>query len=349
MQCSNCGIELGEGATLCVVCGTAQSANNLHEPYPINPQPEVRIEDSLASDTWTATRILLTIAWSVFLASRRFSYSAESFGFALGTLILPFIIAYAITRKEQGWRRFSYWFLALGFFLALGSMPKGLGDLSTPDLAKELVGTKPLENGLSETDRETALVTRSIFADLRVWRKAHDDRVAAMTPEISRINSVQSFSSRGRIEHTVSIINQTLALDQENISMLNQVPALVKQHLAGTNLSEDQKQSYLKNFLESYNNTKIAEAQGQAFAAEQEWANATIDLYNYASQRISEIVIVGDQIQITNSRIREQFNDRLDRTAKLRRNYLAAQNNADAVKAEDLKKMGVTAADLGFD
>lgn len=323
MQCSNCGIELGEGPVMCPICGVSQQVNtSASGTAVINPQSQAVTGESLSREVWTAIRIILAVAFAVFVTSRRYSLSAESFGFSLGTLFLPFIIAYAVTRKERGWVRFSYWFLALAFFFSissLSSLPKGLSSLSKPDLLKELAGTKPLESNLSEADRENAVVARSVFSELQAFNKSQDEQV-----------------------------NQILAVDEETSSALNQMPDLVKRHLARSSLSEIQKENFLNGFLGSYNKSKALEAERLMGVAAHNWVTATIDLYTYASQHRGEIIVIGDHIVIKNRPIRGQFNAKLARAEKFGRDFGAASTNFDAVRTEGFKQMGVTATDLGF-
>jgi hypothetical protein len=350
MQCSNCSSELGEGAAFCGTCGAANGANKpSREPEAINPPPIPKIEESPGRKIWTAVRILAVIAGTIFFASRLFSFSAEAFGFALGTLLLPFLVAYAITRKERGWSRFSYWFMALSILCHGITAPKTLANLPHSDLLKEMAGTKPVDSDLPSRDRATLAVAREIFGDLQESNRSYNERLAAFTPEIQWLFSKESFTSRVNIKKALSVIDQMMALERESLATAENFPAVVKSRLDQSNLSEKEKRDFFQGFSSKFNNSKTLTLGKNAIDAEQTWADAGADLYKFAYLHVNEIHVENGHLAITSDSTLDQFNTMLDRSEKLQEKYLAAEKQFDAARNEYFKEQGITAADLGLD
>ena len=82
--------------------------------------------------------------------------------------------------------------------------------------------------------------------------------------------------------------------------------------------------------------------------AEQAWVDAATDLYKYAYVHVDEIHVEDGHLAIRNDHTRDQFNARLVRSKELREKFVAAAKQFNTARNADLKKQGVTAAELGF-
>ena len=214
-------------------------------------------------------------------------------------------------------------------------------------MLRELVGSKPLEENLPEDQIEMANVTRAIFADMKAFTKSHDEQVVALEPDLAQLYTSGSFSSKEAIQRSLKAVDKQLSLDRETSEMLEQMPDSVRAHLDQTKLSDSQKKGFFDSFLAAFKDSEFLSARQQALAAESDWADSAHDLYTFSLQHVSQIVVTKDEIGIDSDSIREKFNAKLIRSERLRNDYLAAAKKADDVQAANMKRSGLTQADLG--
>ena len=114
MFCSECGAENLDVAKFCRFCGAPIAA----EPETLPQEPQPAAQDSLARPSlewWAIPAIALPCLLAFLQSSARYgSLSSEQFGYAIGTLLLPLIIAYACAQKgPQRWNKFAKYFFGL--------------------------------------------------------------------------------------------------------------------------------------------------------------------------------------------------------------------------------------------
>jgi len=351
MNCPNCGSESGEEIKSCSACGWANGATGAAAaPENSASRSEAATTERPRRELWTAIRILLVVAWSFAVTFERFSISAESFGYAVGALILPFVIAYVIARKQHGWARFSYWFLGLGVLFSLGSLvpnSKSLSNLSRTDLLKELAGTKPVDAGLSPQDRETVNVSRAIFSDLQESVKTYQQNLTALRPDIKTLFTSDSFTSRAKIEKALKVLDQVMVLDRGSINTIENIPNTARLRVEQSHLSEKDQISFLQGLTSAFRASNIPALGKSAVDAEQAWVDAAADLYRFADEHAGEISTKNGRLAIGNDATRAQFNAKVRRTQELRQEFLAAKKQFDEAQNATLKIEGVSRADLG--
>jgi len=299
---------------------------------------------------WFTVPILAVLCWTAFIVFRREGISAYAVGEVTGTLLIPFLIAYAVAgvKRRRNWGLFSVVFFGVGVFLSGATNQKSLSGLSHPDMVKELLGAKPLEDNLPESEKEMALATRAVFANLAAFRVSHDEQLKALEPELGQLYTGESFARKEAMQRTLDVVDKKISLDRETSVELEQMPKLVSAQLDQTSLSASQKRDYLKGFMEKFSGSEFISARQQAMVAESDWADSTHDLYAFAIQHASQIVANKDSIGIGSEPIREKFNEKFTRSRGLFDKYFAAAKKADAVRSENLKSQGLSEADLGL-
>lgn len=296
-------------------------------------------------------RIAIVLVWTWLLVYSRYRFSAEAVEFWIGTLLLPFLIAYAIAgaKQRRSWVKFSYWFLGLGILLSLSlTNQKSLTRLSNTDLLKELSGTKPLEENLPENERETVNASRAFFADIKAFRKSHDEQLEALEPVLGQLYTTNSFSNKEAMQRSLNAVDKQLSLDRETLEMLEQMPHTMMAHLDQTNLSDTQKKDYMKGFMKQFSSSEFLSARKEALVVEADWADSAHDLYGFAIQYASQIVVSKDSIGIASYTIRQKFNEKLKGSKGLLDKYLATAKKADDIRSANMKNSGITDADLGL-
>jgi hypothetical protein len=278
-------------------------------------------------------------------------FDAGAVGFYLGTLLLPFLLAYAIAgaKRRRSWVKFSYWFLALGIIIPSLNPPKSLTNLSHSDMLRELVGSKPLEDNLPEDQREMASATKAFFADIATFRKSHDDQLDALKPDLGQLYTAESFSNKPAMQRSLNAVDKELSLDLQISEMLKQIPEMARTRIDQTDLPESEKEKFMAGLMKSFNGSEYIAAHQQAIAAASAWVDSADDLYGFAIQHASQIIVTKDRIGIASDTIRGKFNEKLIRSEGLLDKYLAAGKKADDIRAANLKRSGISDADLGAD
>ncbi len=354
MLCPSCAAESAADSHFCTHCGF--NLGPAADQYTLGPAiSSLPPKRNLLRFIGIVFRILLTVAYAAFitLIQYRLQFSSEAFGYWLGTMLVPFLAAYAIAgaKKRRNGRAFSYW--ALGILVVLGSASlagnrKRLTDLATPDMLRTMAGTKPLANDASDDDKQTVAVTKLIFADMRDINTSYEQKQAILRPDLARLYTYSSFSSRQSLEQMASVVNQKLALDRDASAKIEHIPDIVRKHLASSTLSESEKQEFLKGFESKFGTSEVILARKGMMAAETDWANSTSDLYKFSLDHRSKIVVTKSSIGITDPSVRTQFNAKLTQAKKLRDNFNAATGKVTAARDALMKSQGVTPADMGL-
>lgn len=266
-------------------------------------------------------------------------------------MLLSAIIAYLASKSWRAGSRvkFSYWFLICGILLPSLTIHNSLSNLSHSDMLKEFAGTKPLESDLAENESEVANVTKAILANMKATSKLHDDQVAALEHDLSLLYSGDSFSSSDAMQKTLDAVKKKVELDREKSAMIQGWPQLVKSRLDQTSLSDAQKEAYISVFTAKFSSSEFLSDRRQMMASESDWADATNELYSFANEHATEVVVTEGSIGIASDATREEFNVRLTRAKALLDNYVAPARKVDEVRSANMKSEGLTPSDLGLE
>jgi hypothetical protein len=318
------------------------------------PAKEQTPMESKARSVGITLRIVVVLVWVALVTYVRVHmFDAWVVGFYIGTLLLPFLIAYAIAgaKQRRNWVKFSYWFLGLGILLPSLTLTnqKDLSSLSHSDLVRELVGSKPLEDNLPEDQREMASATRALFADLTASRKSHDDQLDALEPDLEQLYTAESFSNKAAMQRSLNAVAKELSLDLQVSEMLKRFPEMARIRIDQTNLSDSEKKQFVAGVVEGFNGSEYRAAYQQAIAVESDWVDSVADLYGFTIRHASQIIVTKDRIGIASDTIRDKFNEKLTRSEGLLDKYLSAAKKADDIRAANLKSAGISDADLGKD
>ena len=140
-----------------------------------------------------------------------------------------------------------------------------------------------------------------------------------------------------------------MSLDGEKSAKIEQWPESMKTRLDQTSLSDTEKKDYLTGFMNKFSSSTFLSTRRQMMEVESNWADSVHDVYSFALLHESQIVITKNRIGITSDVIRKQFNEKLTRSAGLRDDYVTAAKKVDELRTANMKREGVTPADLGLD
>ncbi len=296
----------------------------------------------------------LGIALGLFLAffhAWAWSYgmmSAEAWGYAFGTAILPALIAYAIAGRKsvRNFNRFGIWFsgLSLLFFLISSGHPVSLQQ-HIGDLMKEAAGTKAMDNSGPEGFNN---LIRDMMRGVMDDRKAFERETEPFTAELGKLYTAETFSSGNAMQKSIDAVHGIVAVDERYSKRLEGIPDRMQAQVENSHFSESDKQGFMAGIRKSYGNAKALQIRRQAMGTETQWEGATVALYEFAMANASKVRVAGTQLVIGDERIRSKFNDLFGKSQKLRDDLLELNKQLEAAQRVALQEAGVTPKDLGI-
>ncbi len=276
-------------------------------------------------------------------------WTDESLGYALGGLIFPGLIAYAIAGRKKVYNpnRFGLWFcgLCLIFFLMeLSHRPPNLKN-RMGDLMREAAGTKLVVSKGSPMD----VLIRAVFRDILQQQKAHQARVDAFSADLGKVYSAESFADKAAMQRSIDAVRGIVEADQDYGQQTASLPERVQKKVDATSLTKSEMQDFMKGVRQSWGNSKVLADQREAIAIEVQWAEKTIGLYQLPLANSGKIVVKGSKVLIKNAKVRSKFNKELEESKKLRSNFEKAMARLEQDSADIGHKYGLTLKDISHD
>jgi ribosomal protein L40E len=375
MFCSHCGTELPDVAAYCSKCGSktvrppqeaaAGATNSQSAGMPTGvvsqpssaPAPPAR---SSGLSTWWYIGLALILAWTYLMAvvAEKTPYTsyfeAQIIGYWLGSLLLPFLIAYvrAGRKSVRDRERFLKWFAVLAIFLpaiALSANRSNKTSLSTSEqvraIAREAAGKQTISGDGSQTEKEEKEILRTAMSEMIALAKRYhaDERCEHIQPPLY---SPASFGTKQKMLKTVDSLQQCVAVDESANDQLERVMQQAKARIDNTGWSQSHKQAFWDSFNRGYG--RGIKPRQDLSKSEQEWADATLSLYRFAIGHSSEIVAKGEHIYITNDATLTRFNELMQESEVARKKFVAQNENVEKQSLEKIKELGLTPTDVGL-
>jgi hypothetical protein len=350
--CRQCGSALGENSAYCQACGTAATPSIpalIEGAAQMPPVASASKSDRNTHPLGGAIFAAIVIALSAMLVFRPNGFSAETFGYWLGGLVIPGLIAYGISgaRKRRNWLAYSGWLLL--FVLMLNRSGHTLGSMSKPQMMRQLSGVDPVDSNLIGDQRETVRISRAIFGDLRQFRNSQSSARAGLDAIYPEFNAANTFSSRASAERILETLAKKSQLDSALGTELDAIPGKMRSEVDKSELSAADRAATANQLLEGYENSKSRQASIKMLDADSKWINSETDLYKYVEQNLDQISVKNGKVRIIQDDVLRGFNSRINTVNEQREAFIAAsQSYQEAVKNER-KTLGVSGADLGFD
>lgn len=361
MLCASCGAPFEAEAAVCQKCGAARP----NRPQPNPPAPRTRAaavarpKITWLTKTFIAAGTTLVLLWAYVLAVAAHGeiFSARLLGYWMGSLLIPFVIAYLIggRKNSRNSLRFSLWFVILGFTLptlsSIGS--RGWHTPSNPKAwvaarIKEAAGTVPVSQATRPADSEMEALARDAMREMLDYRKQYDAKLVAFNDGLGKLYSAESFSNAEAIQRSADSVNGVVLLDLEMSKHIQQWPDSMKARIEKSSASEAQKKAFVDGFTRSFANSDVLSARERAMQAESEWADATLDLYAFALQNRARIQVRDDQVVISNRRVRDAFNEKLQRSQALQDAVVKVNSELEQLQNTRLKDYGLSKKELGI-
>jgi hypothetical protein len=357
--CGVCNAVLNPYERFCRKCGTQMAGSAMAPSPPLPPIPVVAQPASFVMKLLSVLLVLgaLLISW-VISAARYKEISGEQFGYAFGFTLVPFLIAFFVSRRKKtvhGARTFSMVFSAIFLFVLItnfagNSSPSPAVPLNEliRNSVREAAGGKPSgPTGTLKQQRVAALV-RDMTRDLMEARKQHDLDAQPYIDTLARRFSVHSFSGRTAMEEMRDAVDGMHKIDLRFADAFRAMPQTAKKRVDASDLNSQDKESFLEGFNKSFADSEMTKAWESRWQADDQWSGSVHDLYEFTLKHSSQIKTTKEKVVITGHGTLEEFNSRLAKCRELDRQMIAAQKKVMALQQANMKSLGLTNQDLGI-
>ena len=263
----------------------------------------------------------------------------ELIGFGVGSLIIPAIIAAIISRKDQS--RFPK-VLFYSFFICYAVTSASRSRLTQPPegVDKHIAGI--LKEAMSSTPASTASVQpydvalRETFRHVLAAKKTYETSTANI--DMTGVYQPESFSSKAAMENRLDDARALNAADRTMLEAWESIPQVLQEQINASSMSNSDKQAVMHGFEETFQVGALL----PRFKTSVEWSASLSDLYGFALKNSSDIHVKGEQIEIANDAVREQFNNKQEASQALQQKVLDFDRAFKAEREQAAKMFGLT-------
>lgn len=298
--------------------------------------------------------VLLSIALGVLKAFfwSRGEWNPQVFGYAFSSVLIPFLIAYAIAGRKNSRKpvTFGLCFLGISFVFLLMEMahpPKNPND-RVADLLREATGAKS-SSGYGSFDSPTEKLTREVMGEFLAKAKTYQQQSSEMSAELEHLYSAPSFSSLDAMNRTRASVQKITELDHNFVLQCEQWPARVREQVARSSVSESDKQGFLKGFDETYSKSDSLTLRRKADQIEAQWSSDTLALYAFAASHASRLHVKDDHIFIAGDDVCAEFNELLRKSREQQQKLADVNTQLANLQSAGLQRYGLTKSDFGMD
>jgi len=146
------------------------------------------------------------------------------------------------------------------------------------------------------------------------------------------------------MESTRTTLNECTEIDFRNHDDVVRVFRAVPEKVGQTDWPDDQKRGYLQGFQSS------SQAQlnrlDQQNRVEKLWASATLELYDFAIKNARAISVRDGKIAVTDSKLRDAFNQKLHRANDLHNNFLMITGQIEDSRKQSMRENSLSEQDF---
>lgn len=284
---------------------------------------------------------------------------AFSIGEAVGRSLIPMIgvMIYFRWRKPPAsvgrflFSLFTWMFIGQVIGLGYGAARPDLTEKDVPILMREAAGLAPIR----QPDHEARKAIRGVYRELLDSSRAYEAEVKALEGPVGEsLLQPASFSSPASMQTSLDYLEKMTAVEQRQADALGNFVTRMSAAIDGLNWSQRRKEQFKEGLRSSVE--RESAIQQRLLQAEIAWFASMTEVYQFALKNYSKITVEAasaevpeGQLAIYDDRVREEFNQMMDKAEELRKKFLAAQSAfAQNLKANE-KKSGVSRKELGLE
>lgn len=286
--------------------------------------------------TWGASLFVIVIFLKGIVHVAVSGWSAESFGYLIGMLLIPILILVAVL-SEKSSKSVKLVMGILAWVFALGSMsqykPQPTVEQHVGSIANEVMNGAPKTHDTAPYD-DALRATLTYIAEAKKAHAANTDGV-----DLDNVYTVESFASEEAMVKTANKASTYARADQELFDSMQKAEQIFQQRLAQTSLSGSVQQKSVAGFHESLTESVVVEC----LKAKIKWEQSVLDLYSFAIMH-SDVIradVKTNRIDITDDAVLPTFN-------KKRQASLDLRKNVEALAPQAEKRMQDTAREYGL-
>lgn len=271
-------------------------------------------------------------------------------GRMFGIFLIPLLIAYPIAgrRKARNHNLFAGIFCGLSLLFILGNVASSIKVETTEQklgrLMREAAGLQPVRKTLFREDK-TDTQMRSFFKDIIDVNRQYQQGIDALdTSETKKLNTPESLADPESAAEALRQLHAAYDLDAQQEQRLREI--LEKFKKGADDLPPSQRDEMLKSFDEGL--AKAMPTREHAITTEKAWIDSVDDLYAYARTYHSAFVFAGGRLAISDSTVREEFNQRIHTMNAHRSEFLQAKNALEQMQRQSLDRIGISRQQTGL-
>jgi hypothetical protein len=184
---------------------------------------------------------------------------------------------------------------------------------------------------------------RSTFTDIRSFNDQYLAEISKLDSSALPLYTPESFRDAATVQQMLAQLHARLAV-AEKFSNPEASIGKLKDYVAAVNATDADKQKFLTGFAPPME--KCVQLRKLAAARERDWLHASIDLYEFAQANQSLYVYSNRKILFTRHDLTAQFGQRLQKAARLRNEFLQAQQKFLRGQSFLLAQQGLRPYDL---
>jgi hypothetical protein len=208
------------------------------------------------------------------------------------------------------------------------------------NLLKEAAGKQPVSKDANWWDAPT----RDFFQDILQMNQKYSAEAAALdSSAIKDLYSSNSYGGKVHMERVISQLQAALAVDEKYAS-LDPIMKRMDDRVAAVNVSESQKQAFLKGMKNSME--KSLAPREELLRTEEVWMKSTIDLYKFVTAHTNDYSIRDNKLYFRNDAVKDEFTSRQSKAIALHKDFLKAKSAFEESRKSKLNQLGVSPTDL---
>ena len=276
-------------------------------------------------------------------------WSAQAIGYAAGAVFFPLVIAYLVAGRKKVYNpvRLGLWFFGCSLFflfLEFARPHPSPEQVAIEIVREEMTGQPNPKSHYGQPPQDDLL--REVLHDYIAASKVNQAKVAAITPDLKPLFSVESFSSPAAMQRCLDAVNRIYELDHEMLVTTEKWPQHVQEELAKSTLPVWYQQEFLKGITDSLTGADTLVLRRQIDPLELRWRDASVALYQFTLASAAHIRIKDQRILWDNQGQLNEFKDRMKKAMAAQTDL--NQTNEQMTKARDrmLSKYGSSMEDL---
>lgn len=173
--------------------------------------------------------------------------------------------------------------------------------------------------------------------------------MARFTPELAKLYTVDSFSSKEAMQRSMDAVRGAVAVDQHYSQQLESLPQRVQAKVDSSGLSDSFTTGFTEGIRKSYGDSKSLTIRRKAMEVEGQWADTTVAFYQFAMANATRIRVEGPHLVIGNEKVRAEFNERMKKSQALHENLDTLNAQMESAQREVMQQTGITRKQIGLE